>query len=176
VATPCDSLAQHLAHETGLMRTFLDILDAEACALAVVPIDGQALATVIARKTAQADALQTAAQTRAAHLATLGFAGAQQDFAPVTQQYPALRPAIDTLIDLAAQARARNQENGIVIQTYQRHHQDALTALQTLVGKSELHVYDARGRIGKPQHLHRTTQATTMRAASETHPSDVRGA
>jgi len=149
-----DKLHQHLAHETVLMRTFLDSLDAEARAL-TAPIDDQALAGAVHRKTTQANALQTAAQTRAALLATLGFADAQQGLDPVVQQYPALRPAIDALVALAAQAHAKNQENGIVIQLWQRHHQDALSALQSLSGASEPRLYDVCGRIGKHRHLHR---------------------
>jgi len=174
VRASLDKLSQHLAHETTLMRTFLDILDAETRAL-VAPIDGQALAAVVHRKTVQADALQAAAQTRAMLLATLGFADARQDLGPVVRQYPALHPAIDTLVALATQARAKNQENGIAIQIWQRHHQDALSALQSLPGTSEPRLYDARGRIGKHRHLHRMAQATTIPAASEMHPSSSRG-
>jgi len=175
VRAPLDKLRQHLAHETALMRTFLDILDAEARALAA-PIDGQALAAAVHRKTAQADALQAAARTRAARLAALGFADAQQDLDPVAQQYPALHPAIDALVALAAQARAKNQENGIVIQIWQRHHQDALSALQSLSGTLEPRLYDARGRIGKHRHLHRMAQATKIAAVSGMHPNSSRGA
>jgi len=140
-----DNLTQHLAHEASLMREFIAILDEEARTLSA-PAVGAALDAITARKHGHADKLQVAAQTRCAHLAQLGFADVQEDLAPVVERHPELRPAIDALIALAAQARAKNQENGIVIQTYQRHYQDALTALQALAGAGDKRLYDARGR------------------------------
>jgi len=145
VRSPHDHLARHLSHEIEILREFLVVLDEERRALST-PDAGAALAATTVRKTRQADALQASAQTRAAFLAELGFADAPQNLGPVCQQYPDLRPVIDTLVALAAQARARNQENGIIIQTYQRHHQDALSAWQALSGRQENRLYDARGR------------------------------
>jgi len=145
VHAPLDSLTQHLALEISLMRAFIAILDEEAHTLSR-PATGMALDATTARKHVHADKLQAAAQTRHAHLAQLGFADVQEDLSPVVQRHPQLRPAIDTLIELAAQARAKNQENGIVIQTYQRHYQDTLTALQALASAANNRLYDAKGR------------------------------
>jgi len=139
------ALQQHLVHEARQMRAFIDLLNEEERALHARDA-GEALAATTARKHAYAERMGALAQTRAVLLADLGFADLGSDLAPVVQQYPLLRPAIDTLIALAAQARARNQENGIIIQTYQRHHQDALSAWQALSGRQENRLYDARGR------------------------------
>jgi len=138
------AFTQHLAQEIRLLRDFLTLLDEEAHALST-PDAGQALHATTVRKHGYADQLQAAALARAACLAKLGFADVREDLSPVVRQYPNLRPAIDALIDLAAQARAKNQENGLVIQRYQRQYQDALSALRTLTGAGANHLYDARG-------------------------------
>jgi len=145
VHAPLDSLTRHLAYEASLMREFIAILDEEARTLSS-PAVGAALNAITARKHLHADKLQAATQARRAHLAQLGLADAQEDLSPVVQRYPDLRPAIDALIELAAQARAKNQENGVIIQTYQRHYQDALAGLQALAGAGDKRLYDAKGR------------------------------
>jgi len=139
------ALAQHLAQEIRLMQDFIALLDEEARVLEN-PAATQALHATTRRKHGYADQLQAAAVARTAHLAALGFADVREDLSPVVQQYPDLRPAIDTLIALAARARDKNAENGIAIQTYQRHHREALAALRTLRGCGENRLYDARGR------------------------------
>jgi len=127
------------------MQAFIDLLDEEAQILST-PDCGARLHVATARKHAYADQLQACAQTRAAQLAALGFVNVGEDLSPVVRQYPGLRPAIDALIALAVQACAKNQENGAAIQTWQRHHQHALTALQVLNGGGVNRLYDARGR------------------------------
>jgi len=144
VHAPPNNLAQHLAHETRLMQAFIALLDEEAQILCA-PDCGARLPATTARKHAYADQLQVSAQARAAQLAALGFANVGEDLSPVVRQYPGLRPAIDALIALAGEASARNQANGVAIQTWQRHHQHALAALQAFNGGGN-HLYDARGR------------------------------
>jgi len=138
-------LQQHLAREAREMRAFIELLDEEARALQVQDA-GAALADTTTRKHAYAERMGALAQTRAVLFHDLGFADVGSDLAPIVQKYPALRPAIDTLIALAAQARAKNQENGVIIQTIQRHHQETLNALQALAGAGKHRLYDARGR------------------------------
>jgi len=168
-----DRFSQQLVDEADLIREFIDILDEEQSALAR-PGAGAALAAAVARKTSQADKLQAAAQTRATLLAALGFAQDAQDLGPVGQRYPDLHPAIVTLVALADQARVKNQDNGLLIQTCQRHHQEAVLALQALSAPPENPLYDARGRIGR--HLHRRTQGATIPRASGMRPDSFKGA
>jgi len=141
--------------EASEMRAFIDLLDEEAQALQVQDT-GAALAATTACKHSYAERLAALAQTRAVLLQDLGFVDVGSDLAPIIEKYPVLRPALDNLIALAAQARAKNQENGVVIQTIQRHHQETLHALQALAGVGSL--YDARGR-SRPVGGRRCTRA-----------------
>jgi len=140
-----NEFARHLEQETRLMHEFLALLEEEAQALSD-PEASQLLRVTTARKHDHAERLQACARHRATHLAAVGFANAETDLGAFVQKYPTLRPAVDQLIAAAARARAKNQENGVVIQTLQRHYQDALTALRGLHRSQTNVLYDARGR------------------------------
>jgi len=127
------------------MSEFLEILAEEHQVLSGAAVN-QALNRCSARKQAQADKLHTAQQARAALLAELGFAHTPQDLRPVAQRYPDLHTLIEGLVALVKTARERNQENGVLIESWQNRHQAALLKLQSLINARDNRLYDASGR------------------------------
>lgn len=134
------------------MQEFLATLQDENTVLAT-PAVGDALDATTARKNDYAQALTQAATDRTALLAAMGFHGNPNELGVVAQSHPELRSAVDQLVNLAQQAKTLNQENGIIIEAYQRHSQEALATLQSLVGARENRLYDASGRTkaARPQ-------------------------
>lgn len=145
-------LAQHLVHETGLVRDFISILEDENRVLAT-PAVGNALDETTARKNQHIAVMEQAAAVRSHLLAALGFTSPPNELGAVVLQYPMLRDSANALADAAAQANKLNCENGGIIDAYQQHTQEAMAMLQSLVGAQENRLYDASGRTkaARPQ-------------------------
>lgn len=137
-------LEQLFVTETALTQEFISVLQAEAEVLAK-PAVGDALDATTARKNALAQQLAAAAASRHVIYTELGYPGQDTNHAVLRQDHPSLRQAINALAQAAQQAHEINEENGIVIEAYLKHNQQALAELRLLTGQ-DLPLYDASGR------------------------------
>lgn len=87
-----------------------------------------------------------AGKAREHALRELGHAPDRAGLEKAAADHPSLREACARLFELGQQASALNAANGAAIDTYLKHTQQALQALQPLVGGAGL--YDASGRPG----------------------------
>ncbi|NYT87074.1 flagella synthesis protein FlgN [Pollutimonas harenae] len=146
-----------LEHETTLVREFIELLESEAQILAN-GVAEDALATSTARKNIYAAQLAQASETRQTMLTTLGYGADRAGLEAATDKHPALRAASEQLLEQTRQASELNASNGLIIDTFLEHNQQALEMLRTLAGAENL--YDAKGRTrpgGK-------TQSTNIKA------------
>ena len=139
-------LQRALEAELTLVQRFIDILKAETHALEQ-PDHGEALNTSTQDKNACIEQLLDAGRTRESALRELGFGPDRAGLDEAAAIHPALRESCARLFDLGRQASELNAANGAMINTYLRHTQQALQALQPLVGNPGL--YDASGRPGQ---------------------------
>ncbi|HWK70747.1 flagella synthesis protein FlgN [Pollutimonas sp. M17] len=141
-----DTLAQlhaSLHQETELVQDFIKVLEAETLALTEGGGE-QALAESTALKNNYAEELAKLSERRQALLTQLGYSADKAGLDSVAQGHPALQAACRQLYDKARQANELNASNGIIIDTFMAHNQQALETLRMLAGAGNL--YDASGR------------------------------
>lgn len=86
-------------------------------------------------------------------LSALGLEHSHDGLIAATELDAELAPTVQRFFDTAEAAQHQNNQNGIIIQTYLEHNQQALQAVTTLMQRSE-QVYTAQGktRSHKLQH------------------------
>lgn len=154
-ATP-PTLQRCLEAELALVQRFIDILRAEAEALER-PDHGEALNTSTQEKNLCIEQLLEAGQARDDALRELGFGPGRAGLDAACGSQPALRDTCARLFELGRQASDLNAANGVMIDTYLKHTQQALSAMQHLVGNPGL--YDASGRTGPVKGQRKTITA-----------------
>jgi flagella synthesis protein FlgN len=141
-----DALAQlHtcLVQETELVREFIKVLEAETLALTEAGTE-QALAESTAQKNAYAEKLAELSARRQTLLTLLGYSADKAGLDAAALEHPSLQAPCRQLYEGAHQAHELNASNGIIIDTFLTHNQQALETLRTLAGLGNL--YDASGR------------------------------
>jgi len=138
---------QHcLEHEIVQARRFLAALQAEAQALET-PDNGEALTGSTRQKAACAEDLSKAGLARQAALRELGYSADRQGLDAAVEANACLLDASRQLLELGRRASELNDANGIVIDTYLKHNQQALDTLRKIAGDASL--YDASGRASR---------------------------
>lgn len=138
-----DRLQTVLEQEQSLVQEFIAALETEARVL-TEPGDDQALAESTSAKNHYADQLAAIGEQRQALLTTLGYGADRAGFDALASDHPRLQPLCADLLDKARQASELNASNGIIIDTFLAHNQQALETLRKLVSVGNL--YDASGR------------------------------
>jgi flagella synthesis protein FlgN len=138
-----DQLQSCLQTETALVREFLVVLEAESQALTDGG-DETVLGASTATKNSYALKLADIGGRRQSLLVALGHTADKAGLDAVAAQHPALHSLCQDLFTLARQASELNAANGIIIETFLAHNQQALDTLRALAGIGDL--YDASGR------------------------------
>ncbi|PLC52213.1 flagellar biosynthesis protein FlgN [Pollutimonas nitritireducens] len=141
-------LEQCLEQEVDLVQSFISVLEEEAQALTEAG-DTDALGESTVAKNRYADQLALVADERQALLAQLGYPGDKPGLDAAALNHPQLRDLCKALLEKADTASQLNASNGIVINTFLAHNQQALDMVRGLVGASNL--YDASGRKNSAQ-------------------------
>ncbi|SHI19258.1 flagella synthesis protein FlgN [Pollutimonas bauzanensis] len=136
-------LQKCLDHEVDLIQGFISVLEAEAHAL-IEAGDTDALSASTENKNRYADQLMSVADERQGLLAQLGYSDDRAGLDAAAHDHPALLSSSEALLEKARAAAELNASNGVVIDTFLAHNQQALDALRSLAGASSL--YDASGR------------------------------
>lgn len=136
-------LQQCLEQEHDLVLSFIAVLEEEALALENGG-DTDALADSTEAKNRYADHLMLVAQERLGLLTQLGYPGDKAGLDAAVHDRPELRELSQALLEKAETASRLNASNGITINTFLAHNQQALDMVRGLVGASNL--YDASGR------------------------------
>ena len=136
-------LQRSVQNELELIQKFVLVLQSEAQILAI-PNDSAALNASTAIKNQLIEQLTHAVQTRANWLKQLGYGADQSALAAAAADDPALQALCDDLISATRQANDLNMSNGIIIDTYIEHNQQAINTLRHLISSDSL--YDASGR------------------------------
>ncbi|PLC51898.1 flagellar biosynthesis protein FlgN [Pollutimonas subterranea] len=136
-------LKQCLEQEVDLVQAFIAVLEEEAQALTEAG-DTDALAESTEAKNRYADQLALVADERQGLLAQLGYPGDKPGLDAAALEHPELRELCQALLEKAETASQLNASNGITINTFLAHNQQALDMVRGLVGASNL--YDASGR------------------------------
>jgi flagella synthesis protein FlgN len=129
--------------EIALVQEFLVVLDQETAVLT----EGRgeaALAETTARKNHYADQLAAVGEQRQKLLTALGYSADKTGLDALSHDHPELRSRCAQLLEKARQASELNTSNGIIIDTFLQHNQQALDTLRSLAGIGAL--YDASGR------------------------------
>ena len=132
-----------LETEIALVQDFLAVLDVETAVLTEGRGDA-ALAETTARKNHYADQLAAVGERRQSLLSALGYTADKAGLDAVAHDHPDLRASCALLLEKARQASELNTSNGIIIDTFLQHNQQALDTLRSLAGIGTL--YDASGR------------------------------
>ncbi|WP_397475602.1 flagella synthesis protein FlgN [Pusillimonas sp.] len=140
-----ETLQSSLNNELNLVQRFIDILRVEADALDQ-PDKTDLLNNSTQEKNNSIEQLAKAGKARENALMALDYAPSRAGLEEAAQTHPELGPACRQLFELGQEASRLNAANGAAIDTYLRHTQQALQALQPLVGGSGL--YDASGKPG----------------------------
>ncbi|HLU19159.1 MAG TPA: flagellar protein FlgN [Pusillimonas sp.] len=151
-----DALQTALDNELAAVRQFIDILHAEAAALEQ-PDNFDALNATTSQKNTCIEQLVAAGKDRELVLKQMGFTADRAGLEDAVSKHPKLRKTSQELIALGENASALNAANGAAIDTYLKHTQQALQALQPLVGGTSL--YDASGRPGAVKGQRKTITA-----------------
>lgn len=141
-----DALAQlHacLIQENDLLGEFIKVLEAETLALTEAASE-QALAESTAHKNSYAEKLADVSERRMTLLAQLGYSTDKAGLDAAALEHPSLQVVCRQLYDTAHQANELNVSNGVIIDTFLTHNQQALETLRALAGMGNL--YDANGR------------------------------
>ena len=138
-------LQSSLDNELDLVQRFIDILHVEAEALEQ-PDKTDLLNKSTQQKNDCIEQLTKAGKARESVLAELGYAPNRSGLEQAAQTHPQLAAKCEQLFELGQAASQLNAANGAAIDTYLKHTQQALQALQPLVGGSGL--YDASGKPG----------------------------
>ena len=156
MSAPLHSLQSALEHEVALVQRFIAILQAEAQALEH-PDQADALNASTQDKNDCIDLLTKAGTARENALRALGFTPDAAGLNQAVETHPALADLGARLVQLGQQAVELNASNGAAIDVYLKHTQQALQALQPLVGGAGL--YDASGRPGAVKGQRKTITA-----------------
>lgn len=156
MTAPHQALQRSLENELALVQRFIDILRVEAEALEQ-PDRADELNTSTQAKNACIEQLADAGKARENALLELGYTSDRTGLEKAAADHPSLRDACARLFELGQQASELNAVNGAAIGTYLRHTQQALQALQPLVGGPGL--YDASGRPGAAKGQRKTITA-----------------
>lgn len=155
MSLPANLLAR-LAHlietEVGLMRAFVALLEREEALLIAGDTDG--LLNLTREKTELYHQLQRQHDTRAQLLGRQGLANSNESVRTLCASLPATLASWDTILDLAGEARSRNDINGKLIVERMQHNQAALSVLLNAADQPQL--YDAAGvarPTGRGRHL-----------------------
>ncbi|WP_353194210.1 flagella synthesis protein FlgN [Pusillimonas noertemannii] len=140
------ALQSSLETELALVQRFLGILKAEAEALEQ-PDHSEALNSSTRDKNACIEQLLEAGRSRDDALRELGLDTGRAGLDEAAAAHPLLHDTCARLFELSQHASQLNAANGAMISTYLKHTQQALHALQPLVGNPGL--YDASGRPGQ---------------------------
>lgn len=137
------TLQQHLDTELALVQRFIDILHAEAGALEQAD-HGEALDATTRKKNTCIAQLTKAGHARENALLALGYSADRAGLEAAVSAHPELAASCENLFKLGQQASELNASNGVIIDTYLKHTQQALQTMQHMVSSSNL--YDASGR------------------------------
>lgn len=155
MAVPANLLAR-LANlvevEVGLMRTFVDVLVREEALL--IAGDTDALLALTRDKSELYQQLQRQHDTRAQLLGRQGLANSDESIRALCASLPATLANWDAILELAHEARSRNDLNGKLIVERMQHNQAALSVLLNAADQPQL--YDAAGvarPTGRGRHL-----------------------
>jgi len=136
------ALQQSLETELDLVQRFMGILQNEASALAQ-PDHGEALETCTRQKNECIEQLIQAGQARESSLRELGYSTDRAGLEAASADHQ-LDETCATLLELGRQAGELNASNGVIIDTYLKHTQQAFQTMRQLIGGSDL--YDASGK------------------------------
>jgi flagella synthesis protein FlgN len=136
-------LQECLEQEIDLIQAFIAVLEEEAQALNEAG-DTDALAECTEAKNRYADQLALVAEERQSLLTQMGYPGDKPGLDAATLDHPQLRELCKALLEIAATASTMNASNGITINTFLAHNQQALDMVRSLAGATNL--YDASGR------------------------------
>ena len=140
------SLARLLScmqQELDLVQEFIGVLKAEEAALMDLG-NGAALSDSTTSKNLCADKLAAIGAERGKLLASLGYSADKAGLDAAARKHPSLRGTWDELHGKARQASELNAANGVMIDTFLAHNQQAMAALKAMAGIGDL--YDASGR------------------------------
>jgi len=124
------------------LRVFLDHLQREEALL--VKGDTEGLLALTTAKTERYRQLQRLHDDRALLLGRLGLPNKDESIRKVCAQLPRVLARWDEVIELARQARTRNELNGKLINERMQHNQAALSVLLSAANHPQL--YDADGQ------------------------------
>lgn len=141
--TVLESFNQTLSQENDLLLTTHDDAD---------------LYAFTQQKTEFLAALEQQHEACGLALKTLGLEHSQDGLLAASELDAELAPAVQRFFDLAEQAQQKNNQNGIIIQTYLEHNQQALQAVTSLMQRSE-QVYTAQGKTRSHKLLHTPIKA-----------------
>lgn len=144
--TEADALLRCIEQQSALVREFIQTLEAESTLL-LETTPNDTLEALTARKNEYAQRLADLDRDRAQHLGRLGFGSDRDGVEAAIFAHPTLRDPFDTLLQLAAQARELNQQNGQIIDIFLASNRRAIDTLRTLMGDD---LYDAKGRLNRP--------------------------
>lgn len=135
---------QHcLARQLQVAQRFIVALQAETQALGHID-QAEHLHDSTQNKLACVQEFDTLNQARNHILQALGYPANDQGLATALAAHPALADTVNALRDAAAHAQLLNAQNGVAIDTYLRHTQQALDEIQRLTGQGDL--YNAKGQ------------------------------
>ncbi len=150
--TSAADLLNVVQSEIQLFRDFVLTLEHEARLLSQ-HADDDRLAENTTIKTRQTEQLAELAKRRFNALTSMGYAPDYNGLDAAAQQHLALQPLHNELSQLAAQAFKLNTANGITLDAFIKHNQQALNELKKLAGHGDL--YDEGG--------HSTPRASRLR-------------
>lgn len=151
-----DSLQTALNTELAAVQRFMNALQAEAAALEQ-PDNFDELNASTTLKNSCIEQLVAAGKNREQVLSGFGFTPDRAGLEQAVEDHPELRETCQRLLSLGENASLMNAANGAAIDTYLKHTQQALQALQPLVGGTSL--YDASGRPGAAKGQRKTITA-----------------
>lgn len=137
-----------LDEEIGKLKEFIGLLQREQELLKRA--DTESLLPLIESKTALANALAALAQERENQLVRLGLGGGRAGMGAWLnrQGNDVHRRAWQTLLELAAEARALNTTNGKLIGLHMQHNQQAFTALMSATNRAMTYGPDGQQQTG----------------------------
>lgn len=138
------ALQQALQSEIELLNAFNNALSQEA-ELLLGEHDNDALHHVTQQKVQFSEKLAQAHQQRDDALKNLDLPNTSAGLQAAVNKHDTLAPLVDELYRLADQAKTQNESNGMLIDTFLQHNEQALNALSQLLQPAEK-VYDARGK------------------------------
>ncbi|CAM4301119.1 flagella synthesis protein FlgN [Kerstersia similis] len=141
------ALCLQLKQEMECFQAFSRLLDEEAGLLAA-PHSADALRAIAEQKQGYADQLHAHEQHRLTLAAGL-LPAAHASLSPMQQAaaLPAVRPAWQALVQAGQAAHEKNRRNGIILDVYLKHTEQAIQSLRRDSQQTDL--YDAQGRTAR---------------------------